>query len=108
LASLLSTYLNCYLVVELDKYSRRFLGGFPLLLGLGQRIGHQRFQSLVPRQAQYVIDAVLLTPSHELVHTESRVATQDDLHIRPAQTDPFHDACYFLLTAHRRSDAAGP
>ena len=43
--------------------------------------------TLVPGQAEQVIDAVLLAPSHQLLAGEARVGAQQDVGARPALPD---------------------
>src|SRR5450759_2806365 len=60
-------------------------------LGGGGLSNKRRLQSCIARQAEHVIDAVRLAPTHQLVVGKSAVAAQDDAHAWPASPDLSHD-----------------
>jgi len=63
-------------------------------------------QPLVARQAQHVLDAVSLAPSHDGFPREAGVGADPDLHLRPARPDLLHDPGEILDGAGRAVDVA--
>ena len=62
----------------------------------------------VAREAEQVVNAVLLAPGHQRLAGETAVAAQDDAHPRPAGTDPADDARHLLDRAGGGVDVGAP
>ncbi len=49
-------------------------------------------QPFVARQAEHIVDMILLAPAHQFFAAEARVGAEHDLHPRPALPQLRHDA----------------
>src|SRR5229473_2035453 len=79
-----------------------------LLLGVCQRAIHELLQSLIPRYSNDIMHTIVLAPRQQFVRAESRIAAQDDLHLRPALANLVDDPLDFLPASHAWPDAARP
>jgi hypothetical protein len=70
------------------RLAARLRRGFGLRQ-LGRDLG---LEALVARQAEHVIDPVLLAPRHQGLTGKARVGPQQDAHARPARPDLGDDA----------------
>ena len=61
-------------------------------LRLGKLIDQCCLQAAIARQAEHVVDAVCLAPSHQFVVAEAAVGAQDDARARPFLADPRDNA----------------
>ena len=61
------------------------LGGRELARNLGD-------QTIVPRQPEHVIDAIVLAPGHQPLARKARVGAQDDAHLGSMFANPSDDA----------------
>jgi hypothetical protein len=71
-------------------------------------LGDGANQALVAREAEDVVDAVRLAPSHELVAGKARIGAQEDLHPRPPGPDLGRDAFDLVDRAGGRIDVRAP
>ena len=65
-------------------------------------------EARVAREAEQVVDAVVLAPGHQGLPREAAVAAQDDPHLRPAGADLADDARHLLDRASRGVDVGAP
>ena len=56
-------------------------------------------QSLIARQTEHIVHAIVFAPVHQLVAAETGIAAQYDLHFRPCRPNLRHDAPDLRQTA---------
>ena len=79
-------------IPEVAEHARRLPRGGTETLRLGKLIDQCCLQAAIARQAEHVVDAVCLAPSHQLVVAEAAVGAQDDARARPFLADPRDNA----------------
>ena len=83
-------------VAKLPVRPSRYAGRFLLTPDGLQRLPDGPVQSGVLRQPEHVVHPVRLTPSHQRLPGEARVAADPDLHLRPVAPDLVHDPRHLL------------
>jgi hypothetical protein len=79
-------------IPEVAEHARRSPRAGTETLRLGKLIDQCCLQAAIARQAKHVVDAVCLTPSHQLVVGEAAVGAENDARARPFLADPSDNA----------------
>src|SRR6516165_6998004 len=96
------------LVAQLLEEAFRFTAVPGFSLNLGQFICDQGLKPWIASEAEDIVNAVSLTPRHQVLTAEARIRPKPDVNIGPVLPDLSDDEGDLLLGAGRGVDVRGP